>query len=133
MSEIKDNTSNEPTEYTVTQKAHEEAWKTLYDLFKHLTTLCTGSILLFVAFLEKVFSQPKWKLFVGVAFGAFILSIIASLMLMLLISGFIRNLGKTEDFEEVHTILRVGFFIAICSFLVGITCLIVFAIKNLYA
>jgi hypothetical protein len=39
-------------------KADEESVKMQYDGFKHLTTLNTGSILLLVAFLERVFSNP---------------------------------------------------------------------------
>ena len=31
------------------------------DYLKHLTTLSTGSILLIATFLEKLFSQPRWK------------------------------------------------------------------------
>lgn len=133
MTKTKGDVAHATTEYTAIQKAREEGWKTQYDLFKHLTTLSTGSILLFVTFLEDIFTQPKWKLLIGVAFGAFTLSILASLMLMLLFSGYIRNLGRTEKFQNAVKILKVAFLTAIGGFLVGITCLIIFAMKNLYS
>jgi len=37
----------------------KETQRIQYDYFKHLTTLSTGSILIIVAFLEKVFSFPS--------------------------------------------------------------------------
>jgi hypothetical protein len=32
---------------------------------KHLTTLATGAILILIAFLDKAFPQPKWRLFIA--------------------------------------------------------------------
>lgn len=49
------------TEFTVFEKAQEEGNKLLYDTTKHLATLCTGSLLLLVTFLEKLFTSPLWK------------------------------------------------------------------------
>jgi hypothetical protein len=48
-----------------------EIFKQSVDFFKHLTTLDTGSILLLAAFLEKLFSNPHWKILVAVSFFGF--------------------------------------------------------------
>lgn len=52
------------TESPQTQPPLPEAYaKLLIDHLKHVTTLSTGSIFLQVAFLEKIFPHPKWKIF----------------------------------------------------------------------
>ena len=50
-----------------------------FDYFKHLTTLSAGSILILVAFLEKVFSNPIGKAWVVVSVCCFVLCLISSL------------------------------------------------------
>lgn len=50
-----------------------------FDYFKHLTTLSTGSILVLVAFLEKVFSCPQGEVWALVSIGFFALCVIGSL------------------------------------------------------
>jgi hypothetical protein len=123
------NTEKEPTQYTVKQKAHEESWKLRYDTFKHLTTLNTGSILILVAFLEKVFTNPEWRVLVGIAFGLFLFSILAAMLSMIAIAKFVENLSLDEadkEFGPVVILLSLG------SFLGGVLCLIIFTVKNFY-
>ncbi|HYX72023.1 MAG TPA: hypothetical protein VE732_04575 [Nitrososphaera sp.] len=133
MSQDEGKLTKEPTEYTVEQKAQEEGWKLYYDSYKHLTTLCTGSILILITFLEKIFANPKWKALVGAAFGFFVLSIIASVIEMVSIASAVTKMGpatEDRDFEE-----KMDLYIAISAFtcfLSGIICLIIFAMKNLY-
>jgi len=43
------------------EKADQEGEKLYFDSMKHLTTLSTGSVLLLVTFLEKLFSSPRWR------------------------------------------------------------------------
>jgi hypothetical protein len=47
--------------YSVKERSLEEGNKLFYDVFKHLTTLSTGSILILVAFLENLFVDPQYK------------------------------------------------------------------------
>ncbi len=76
-------------EYEVAKK-REELLETLeklkeiqrmeFDYFKHLTTLSTGSILVLVAFLEKVFSCPRGEVWALASIGCFALCVIGSLL-----------------------------------------------------
>jgi hypothetical protein len=120
---------NQPTSYSINQKANEESWKLRYDTYKHLTTLSTGSILLLVTFLEKLFVRPTWKGLVIVAFCLFVITVLASLVVMNITVGFIREIEIEKRDEK-----QGGVFVAIAliSFLLGISSLIVFAVKNLY-
>jgi hypothetical protein len=134
MSKNKTLTAKEVTEYTVEQKAWEEGWKLHYDASKHLTTLNTGSILILVTFLEKLFIKPSWKGLVAVALGLFVLSIITSLLAMISIASIIRDRGDVGMLSR-----NVGDWLVILSpssgftfFVIGIICLIIFAIRNLY-
>jgi len=51
-----------------------------FDYFKHLTTLSTGSILILIAFLEKVFIKPKGFVLGFISIGCFTLCLIFSLL-----------------------------------------------------
>jgi|WetSurMetagenome_2_1015567.scaffolds.fasta_scaffold818177_1 hypothetical protein len=106
-----------------------------YDSIKHLTTISTGSILLIIGFLEKLFPKPEWKFLVGIALLTFALTILANLALCRLISFnfeylFERNLvefGKKNAIKFMaYTILGPLFFY------IGIISLITFAFKNLF-
>lgn len=119
-----------PTAYSVNQKANEESWKLRYDTYKHLTTLNTGSILLLVTFLEKLFERPMWKGLVIVAFCSFLTSILASLVVMNVTTGFIREMEIEKKDERLGGALVS---IALLSFLLGIISLVSFAVKNLYS
>ena len=101
------------------------------EFLKHLTTLSTGSIVLVVTFLEKLFAKPEWKVLVGVALVSFLLSIIGSLAVHLS-SVFAIEKGP----RTVHGVeLALGLVIIVLAFggfLLGVTALAIFAIKNLY-
>lgn len=117
-------------------KADEESVKMQYDGFKHLTTLNTGSILLLVAFLERVFSNPQWKFLVAAAFFLFILSMMLSFLLMMRLSTYItytRSLEMSKPRREQFGKILTFAGAAIASFISGIACLVVFALKNLFA
>ncbi len=51
-----------------------------FDYFKHLTTLSTGSILILVAFLEKVFTAPQIVLLAFFSIVCFAVCVVGSLM-----------------------------------------------------
>ena len=124
----------QPTEYTVRQKGKEEGRKLQYDAFKHLTTLSTGSILLFATLIEKVFSNPQWRALIIIAFGAFVLSILSSIMLMILLAGLVMRLDDVgEDINLTERIFMVGFSISAGGFVLGIICFVIFTMKNFFA
>ena len=117
-------------EYTAEQKAREEGSKLYYDVMKHLTTLSTGSILLLVTFLEKLFVNPKWRLLIAVTLVFFILSIITGFMSMIHSAYFIRKLGNVD--EDIKRADKRIFYFSAFSFILAIICLAVFALRNLY-
>lgn len=130
MSQVPDKTSSsQPTSYTVNQKANEESWKLKYDIYKHLTTLSTGSILLLVTFLEKIFVRPAWKGLVIAALCLLFISILASFIVMNILASVIRDM-KLDNKEERFYTKIIGF--ALIAFLLGILSLIIFAVGNLY-
>jgi hypothetical protein len=130
LKQVTDNPEATLKDYTPHLKAFEEGLKSFYDLFKHITTISTGSIVLIITFLEKLFTNPAWKSLVAVSFGCLTFSVIASLITMFFLSRAISQLGKTpkraEPFFDSSVVLTIA------SFLTGIVTLVIFAIKNLY-
>jgi hypothetical protein len=120
-------TASEPTNYTVRQKAREEGTKLRYDAMKHLTTLSTGSILILVAFLEKLFTSPKWKALIATAFISFVLTIIASYMAMLQFATLVSALEKIRGDSPIFR----TYIMSLIFFLIGIISLVIFALRNL--
>jgi len=98
-------------------------------LYKHLATLSTGSILLLVTFLEKVFSQPEWKSLVVFAFIGFSLSI-AGTLLMQVASLFHITTTEPESIPTKFGILAI--LLGFGGFSLGLLSLVAFAIKNLF-
>lgn len=115
-------------EYTVKQKATEEANKLFYDTFKHLTTLSTGSILILVALLDKVFEHPQWKALIVAAFVSFIISTLSSILMMFVVGASVEAL-KSDAGGKIG---GVSFLVTIGGFLLGIISLVIFAIKNFF-
>jgi hypothetical protein len=115
-------------EYSVQEKANEEGNKLFYDTFKHLTTLSTGSILILVALLEKLFTNPRWKFLVIIALVSFIVSIITSILSMFFVAGAITDVALSTE-KRAEDIVA---FVSTIAFLLGIISFVVFAIKNFY-
>lgn len=118
-----------PTNYTIHQQANEEGWKLSHDTYKHLTTLNTGSILLLVTFIEKIFTRPVLKFLIIVTFVSFLASILASFMVMNILANSVREMNVTEAEDRKNTVVV---WIALSTFLIGILSLVIFAGANLY-
>ena len=101
------------------------------DLYKHLATLSTGSVLLLVTFLEKLFARPSWKPLVAVALVAFLVAIVAALGMQLMSVVHVDSHERMRD--RLTNPLLAGSFVVLGfgSFLVGIGALVAFALKNL--
>jgi len=98
-----------------------DARKMEYDSFKHLTTLCTGTLLLLAGFLDKLFSDPQWLALVTAVFICLMLSIASSVILMFVTSMEIReNVGWDEKHPScvgwLHFFSSGGFVIALIIF-----------------
>lgn len=107
-----------------------EASKLYFDLFKHTTTISTGSILILVTFLEKLFKDPVQKWLVGISLISFIISVMCSLINMFLLSAHIRG-NFTNDSSETNT-LAGSVMLSVLTFTLGIISFVVFVLINFY-
>lgn len=123
--------SNKPLADEQRHKDMIEGVKAVYDFFKHMTTLSTGSLLLLATLLEKFFKAPSWTALIGLTFVGFIVSLVSSLVMMFLVSVFIARSGETE--ESVNIIANIGALGAAGGFLCGIGALITFSLRNFYS
>ena len=113
-----------------THHAHlVESSKLFYDLFKHVTTLTTGTIVVLATFLEKLFKAPLWLPLVVITFVGLVLSLIASLGAMAFFAKHVR-----EEVTEAEGNIATA-FIVVClvSFLIAIACLTAFTVRNFMA
>lgn len=106
-----------------------QRYDSLYAYFRHLSTLSTGSIIIIAAFLEKVFTEPAWIFLVKISISGFLLSVVCSVIAYTLLIG-------SADAVETPPGLADGVGVAALlltwlGFLVGISTLAVFAIKNI--
>ena|SRR2546425_10985848 len=107
-------------------KARTEGAKLMFESIKHLTTLSTGSILVLVALLEKVFKNPHWKALMVIAFACFTLSMLASVRLMVFLSGHVGRRGESMQ-------PGIPFYVTgIWSFFVAVVCFVLFVVRNLW-
>jgi glucan phosphoethanolaminetransferase (alkaline phosphatase superfamily) len=111
-------------------KVQDEGWKLYYDMFKHLTTLNTGAVLIIVALLEKLFSNPKLKGLVGFSFLCFIISIITSLAAMNIASLYFKNDRYLDSYE--HKREPVMYWTSLLAFYLGLVSLVTFTMINFY-
>ena len=116
------------------------------DHLKHMNTLNTGSILITIAFLAKVFECPKGMWIVAISIMAFVISLLCSLYAMnnainiRMLMSTIKNMALSENWEEfkiadeiLNKKLKRGKFgerAANIGFFIGITTLVIFAMFN---
>jgi hypothetical protein len=92
--------------------------------------LSTGSILLIVAFLEKVFSKPLWKPLVAISVICFALSIVACVLTQTIYMANYHLLAE-ERTRSQKIFLNGGIILCWVGFLSGIILLTIFAVRNL--
>lgn len=103
-----------------------------FEYLKHLTTISTGSILLIVAFLEKIFQNPEAKYLVAIALCCFVLSISLCAFSQLTI---IEKASERSNLILVKKVQNwtVGLlFAALISYVIGVISLVIFGLKNLF-
>jgi len=109
-----------------------EIYKLEFEYLKHLTTISTGSILLLVAFLDKIFTQAKCKSAIAVSLISFLLSIILCAISQATI---IEKASEKDNLTWRNKIqnLTVGLFLfALLSYVIGVISLVAFGLKNLF-
>ena len=98
------------------KKSRADAFKQVFDLLKHMTTLSSGSILLLLTFLEKILHGVSPGMSIRVAFIGFCVCILFALVNM-----FFLSLHREEEISNGE----VNFFaytlmIAVMGFAIGI-------------
>lgn len=76
-----------------------DMYKLVFDLMKHITTLSSGSILIFIALLEKVFKSKPPQEILFVTFGLFSIAIVTAIMAMMVLA-FNATEGKMDDSDK---------------------------------
>lgn len=112
--------------------------KMVFELFKHLTTLCTGTILILFAVLERV-AEPSWPCLFYFAIGALLISLGSSLYSMFHFAIFFLITGDQPPAEwdmaqERWALLKKsgGWSIvaAMFGYFIGVAALGAFAMAN---
>ena len=99
-------------------KNRAEAFKQVFELMKHVTTLSSGSILILVTFMEKILKGQGPSSSVGVAFSMFCISIVSALLTMFFL---VMHRGESvTDREAIFFAFTVvislgGFFFGILN------------------
>lgn len=116
------------------EKRQVEAHKLVYDLFKHMTTLCTGSIVLIATFHDKLAPNPGGIWLMQLALGGFMACLLFSVGGMGA-APLIMGANPCAPGEQVLTrqlrSSRVSGVGAVVSFCVAVIALSVFAVISL--
>jgi hypothetical protein len=102
--------------------------KNVLDYLKHITTLSTGSIILQITFLEKLFVHPRWRALVAVSLVSFMLSIVASVVAH---AQVIYKQHYTWEMGDAF-LGCISMWIVWGGFLLGLASLTAFALVNLF-
>ena len=120
----KDSEANADNDWIVHRR---EGLKLFFEVFKHLTTISSGSILLLVTLLGRSGTQQSWL--IAISFVGFVVSTAASIIVMLSTARTIRRSDPTDQLPD--TIGNLAYLIAVAGFGVGITFLSIFGYLNL--
>ena len=113
-----------------------DAAKLDHDTYKHMTTLSTGSLVLLVTFIDKLFDKPEWGFLVIIALTCFLISILFSVAAMFSVSYLLHVQILKDNNVEIPPSMTPGkmqIFIVWCScggFILGVFSLAIFAGKN---
>lgn len=114
-------------------KTEFEVTKHMIDFVRHLATLCSGGLLAIAGFMEKLFSNPQWKILLGISLVGFAVSVMGCVIY----SGFLFfRFGEHEYFDKCLVEdwrVKSASLAAFGGFTIGIVALLAFAIVNLFA
>ena len=103
--------------------------KLFFELLKHVTTLATGSIVVVATFVDRVFREPKFKVFFGASLICFLVALALAVIGMLGFAARIRlsNPMYREDSREIGALNAA---IAMTAFVTGAVSLALFTFLN---
>ena len=117
-------------ELTDEKKAQQESFKLLFEVYKHITTLSSGTIVILTTFLDKIFKYPKLTHLIAISIACFLLSLITSLPVMVDLAEEQQISRKSKRFNSNYR--RFIYSLSPTTFVFGTLCLTMFAIINLY-
>ena len=109
-----------------------EMYKIEIDYLKNLNSLCTGSILIIIAFLEKLFMQPQWKILIAISLCCFVFSILSSLIAKIFVMDNVTERKSQNDLDKVQDMAIGGIYVSFSLFFFGISSLVLFGLINLF-
>ncbi len=113
----------------VPKEAVLEGLKLYYDVFKHLTTLSSGSIVVIVAFRDALGDDSESTFLMGIALVGFLLAAGASIVVMLATARAIRQNELLDELPYFSGSL--GYICAVAGFAVGVVSVSLFGWLNL--
>jgi hypothetical protein len=122
--------NEKPRELTAEQKAQQESFKLLFDVYKHITTLSSGTILILVTFLEKLFKNPKAVQLIPLSISCYLLSIIFSLLIMAHLAAAQQVFRQFKRSDKVARLIL--YWLAPLTFVLGTISLAVMTVFNLH-
>jgi hypothetical protein len=106
--------------------------KVLYEYLRHLSTLSTGAIVLVGLIIEKVFPQPIWRPLIVLSVASFLFSVVTTVTAYTLIV--FNHPGQRRAPESWEKNVTAGAIaLTWLSFLVGISALAIFILRNVSA
>ncbi|MCD9554613.1 hypothetical protein GLP31_19295 [Photobacterium carnosum] len=112
----------------IDENRYLEQQKVTLNYIKHLTTLCTGSILLLALLLEKFFTSPHVSWLVTVVFGCFLTAV---LFLSLSAFGVLLSIREPNQMQSsVQHYTAITFILGAVSFISALITLGTFSVIN---
>ncbi len=107
---------------------HIEKRKSTYTYFRFMVTVSTTSMLVTVGFLEKLFTNPEWKILATISIISFLVSVISSVFAYTSHLGdFPGEDGNIDKPSAGVLVIIIGW----ASFMCGITSLAIFCLINM--
>lgn len=122
--------SSTKPELTDEKKAQQENNKLLFDVYKHITTLSSGTIVILATFLDKVFKNPKMGILITFSITSLLMALIGALPVMVDLAEEQKIKRDSKAYSDrAH---RFMYFLAPTTFVFGTFCLALFTIINLF-
>jgi hypothetical protein len=113
----------------------KDSFKQLYDLFKHITTLDTGAIVILATFFSKSFDNTSKNWLVMLCVITIIISLVSCVIGMVAVTMSMAAVGSEKSFDKQinnsANITFAAFIFSIVSFVVGVILLALFILANI--
>ena len=106
-----------------------ESCKLFFELFKHLTTLGSSTVVILGTFVGNIFKSPDWTFLIIITFICFITSILSGVFGMFIMDSHIR--GKEEKFSLLINLGTSALMIGGGFFVTGFIVFCTFVAKNI--